>query len=507
MRRHDIACYQKVYHAAPLGCHAGVTPAFPWQQSLGLVSPAKNSTHAPAPHGADPSHSSWHSPISPQDLFGHPARPGQWGFGQSPDQGASTRLPAESQHASQHHSRSSSILPGSQLKASWQPSLSRLPLGVATPSTERAGSIGSAFSAWAPAQPSRGHSMPSMQASNTHVNSNLIHRVPAVNAMAATIPLCAAPSLPPSCPLDGLSSFPPLHPQLANLVPSASLTPGLAPPAPQAALRLLPDVGLPYGPLSLGLPGAPLPNQNALQLPPASPVSTAVFPALHSGIQPPAFPALLPPLPMLPGMPNLSSQWPLSSNLSLTQVPGGSTQPLPFPPYGCSMAPHPLGFSHMPPQLPLGFQTPVDPNLSPASSAASLYLPSSLHGLHHLPLHLAYHLPPYPPHPLQTLTASQPQPFGQLPCNPPSTPTPLVRQEAQVSPMHLRAPLPEQHPSHIHTLDQLQLPSHSWHQAAGMLSNGDRYTPAWVRHEALTATNLALSAGRSLVKLEQMPAG
>ena len=406
-------------------------------------------------------------------------------------------------------SNSSGILPGSQLKASWHPSLSLLPLGgVATPSTERAGSafsIGSAFSAWAPAQASSGHSMPSMQASNMHVGSNSIHRVPAVSALAAPAPLSAASNLPPSRPPDGLFSFPPLHPQLMNEGPSASQTPGLDPQAPQAAPKPLAAARLPYGPLSLALPGAPLPSQNATQLLPVSPVSAAAFPALHPGIRPPAFPALLPHMPMLPGMPNLSSQWPVNLNLGLNS--GGSSQPVPFPPFGYSVSPHPLGFGHMPPPLPLPFQTLSDLHLHPASSAASFYLPASLQGLHHLPPHLAYHLPPYPPHPLQTLNTSQPHPFGQLPCPLPCTPTPLVRQEAQLSPMHLGAPAPEQQPSHIQTLLQSQLPGHSWHQAAGMLSNGDRRTPAQRQDDAMTASHLAHSPSGSLVKLEHMPPG
>lgn len=73
--------------------------------------------------------------------------------------------------------------------------------------------------------------------------------------------------------------------------------------------------------------------------------------------------------------------------------------------------------------------------------------------------------------------------------------------------MLLRAPVLEQHPSHVQTLGQSQLPNHSWHQAADMLANGGRHTTARMQHDTLTAASLAHMAGRSVVKLEHMPPG
>ena len=424
----------------------------------------------------------------------------------------SSCLPAGSQQVGQHSSISSSnsLLPGSQWKASWQPTLSPLPSGFAVPSTDRAGAIGSAFSAWAPAQPSSSYSLPSVQAVNS--NSDL-HVGQAVSAAAAVstgssagrVLVSTAPSLAPSHP-PGV--FPPFGFPTLQAQPA-----GVAPSAPQTASRLS-RAGLSYKPLSLGfpLPGVAFPSQIAAQLP-ASPVSGSEVPTLPYGLGAPPFPGLLPHMPMLPGMPNPSTQWPLNSKLN----PSSGSQALPFQPFGYSMSPYPLGFGQIPPQLPLPFQFPTDPQA--ASSIASAYLPSAIQGLHHLPPNLPYHLPPnlpyqlppYPPHPMQALSTSQANPFGQS-YTLPSPQNPLIKQEADsLAPKSFppRNPAPEPQAAHRHAAGQPpQLANTSWHQAGGIpLPSGDRHTPAGTHRDKLATTNSALSFGGNIVKLESKHSG
>ena len=404
---------------------------------------------------------------------------------QGSDLGIPTCIAAGSQQVGQHSSisSSSSILPGSQWKASWQPTLGPVTSGCAVPSTDRAGTIGSAFSAWAPAQASSSYSLPNMQA--LHSSLNLGHAEPAAAAstgsLAGRIPVSTAPSLAPSCRPDVFPhfSFPTLQAQ----------PPGMAPSASPAAPRLS-GAGLSYKPLSLGfpLPRIALPSQIAPQLP-ASPVSGAEAPALPCGIGPPAFPGLLSHMPMLPGMPNLSSQWHMNSNLN----PGGGSQPLPFPPFGYNMSPYPLGFGQILPQLPLPFQFSTDTQA--ASSMASAYLPSAVQGVHHLPPDLPYHLPPYPPHPMQALGTSQAHSFGQQHTLP-SAQKPLIKQEANSfapEPFPPRNPAPEPQPSHRQAQGQQPQPaSSSWHGTGGSpLSSGDRRTPAGTHRDKMATTSLA----------------
>ena len=434
-------------------------------------------------------------------------------MGQGTAQDLSSSLPAGDQHVGHHSSSSiSSILPGSEWKAAWQPNLSPLLSGCAIPGTDRAGTIGSAFSAWVPTQASGGYSL---QTSNPNSNLNLGHAVPAaVNAGSPTGTFFAEPNLAPSRPPDVFPpfSFPTLQAQPPDVVPSTSQSSGTAPLASQTAPRLSAGAGLSYKPLSLGFPlqGLVLPSQIAAQVP-GSPASRAEIPALPCGIGAPAFPALLPHMPMLPGMPNLS-QWPLNLNPA---HPAGGSQPLPFPSFGYGVSPYPVGFGQMPPQLPLPFQFPTNPQS--ASSTASSYLPSAIQGLHHLPPNLPchllpnlpYHLPPYPPHPLQTLTSSQPHLFGQPYVLPPG-PAQLIKQEADFSapqPFPPRTLAPEQHPPHGQTLHQPQLASYNWHEAGGMLSGGDRYTPAGMHHDKTNATSLAHLSGGNIAKMEQKPPG
>ena len=480
---------------------AGSSPAFPWQQSLGLVSPARNSTHAVA---AASLHHSQGSPLAstPQDLFGPLSGVGQRGLHQGSDLGIPTCMAAGSQQVGQHSSissiSSSSILPGSQWKASWQPTLSPLSSGCAVPSTDRAGTIGSAFSAWAPAQASSSYSLPSVQA--LHSNSNLGHSEPAAavstGSLAGRVAVSTAPSLAPSRRPDVFPpfSFPTLQAQPPGMVPSAS------PTAPR-----LSGAGLSYKPLSLGfpLPGLAFPSQIAAQLP-ASPVSVAEAPALPCGTGPPTFPGLLPHMPTLPGMPNLSAQWPLHSNLN----PGSGSQPLPFPPFGYSVSPYPLGFGQIPPQLPLPFQFSTDPQ---AASMASAYLPSVVQGVHHLPPNLPYHLPPYPPHPMQALSISHAHSLGPQ-CTLPSAQNPIIKQEVTSlasEPFPPRNLALELQSSHRQAQGQQpQLASSSWHQANGSpLSRGDRRTPAGTHHDKMAATSLAPLHSGSVAKLESKHSG
>lgn len=423
---------------------------------------------------------------------------------QGSDQGISTCLPAGSQHTGQHSSISSSILPGSQWKASWPPSLGPLPSGCAVPSTDRAGTVGSAFSAWAPAQLSSGYSLHSVQASNS--NSNLGHAAPAAAVSAGSlmgrVPVTTAPSLDPSRPPD---AFPPFNFLALQAQPSASQSAGMAPSPTQTAPRLS-GPGLSYKPLSLGfpLPGIILPSQVAAQLP-TSPVSVAEVPALPCGIGAQAFPGLLPHMPMLPGMLNLSSQWPLTSSLNQ----GSRSQPLPFPPFGYSVSPYPLGYGQMPPQLPLPFQFPTDPQA--ASTMASAYLPSAVQGVHHLPPNLPYHLPPYPPHPMQALSPSQAHPFVQQ-YTLPSAQNPLIKQEDNSlapNPFPPRNLAPEPLVAHRQAQGrQAQLANSSWHPAGGNpQSSGDRHTSAGTHHDKLASTSLPLVYGGSVAKVEPKHSG
>ena len=487
---------------------AGSSPVPPWQQSLGLVSPARN-THAVAAG----LHQSQSGPLgsTPQDLFGPPSGVGQWGLRQGSDQVTSTSLPAESQQIGQQQhssisissssSSSSSILPGSQWKASWQPSLGPLPSGCALFSTERAGTIGSAFSAWAPAQASSGYSLPSAQASSSA--PSLGHTAPAAPAAAAAaaavvnagslvgrVPVSAASSLAPSRLPDVVSpfSFPTIQSQ------------GMAPSPSQTAPKLT-GPGLSYKPLSLGfkLPGIAFSSQLAVQ-PSASPVSVAEVPALPCGIGPPAYPGLLPHMPMLPGMPNVPSQWPLNPSLN----PGCGSQPLPFPPFGYSVSPYPLGFGQVPPQLPLPFQFSTDPQA--AGSMASAYLPSAVQSVHHLPPNLPYHLPPYPPpHPVQALTPSQAYPLGHQ-YTLPSAQNPLVKQEANSlspKPSPPSNPALELRAAHRQPPGQQpQLANSSWHH-----SGGDRHTTAGTHHDQMATTSLTPLYSGNIAKLEPKHSG
>ena len=447
-------------------------------------------------------HNGSHSILSPQGLFSHSGRAEVLGLHQT----APASLPVSNHSASQYGNHSNgSILPGSQMKALWPPTLSALPLGSGPPLTDKAGTTGSAFSAWAPSQGPTGHSLLSVQSMQAKPTSHADLRspvAPATGPLTAMAPLAGAepglahPDLPQS-----QFTFPTVPSQLSQMVPST----------PQQAPALPTSPGLAYSPLSLGfpMPGLALPaqlrSQFTVQLPgqlpaqlPSSPISrapvaaaSAGFSALNYGMGSPMMLGMLPQIPTLPGMQNVPSQWPLNLN------PGAASQPLPFPPFGYSMSPYPLGFGHLPPQPLPPFQPPSDPQT--ASSTASVRVPGPPQGLSHLPASLAYHLPPYPPNALQTLIASQPPPLG-----PPHSVLPEANPQVKQESGSLGSSLPEQ----IGSASQLRSQhGQTSQQAAGLHSNGNTHMSAKSNRDDSPAANLAQLSRASSGRSAQKPAG
>ena len=478
--------------------HLAGSLTFPWQQSLGLISPGKIGTHTVPAAAAQPSS---HGSVPPQELFSHPRRQEQLGlkgFDPAPIPGLSGESYSVGQHISSNSS-GSSILPGSQLNVSWQPTVASYSTGFGLPSHDRAGTMCSAFSAWAPAQTATGHSTPSVQ--SMHVGSiwNAGFKLPSASRTGP--PAAAAPSQPPSAPSDpqdGLFSFPTVISQIPGMVPSASHN---TPTLPSGS-------GLSYGPLSLGpsVPGLALPGQFAAHLPAtAVPIAstTAGMPALNYGVGAPPFSGLLPPLPQLPGMLNLPSQWP--SNFPS----GAASQPPPFLPFGYSISPYPIGFGHLPPQLPLPlpFHLPPDPHTP--SSTASTPLPNPNQGLNPQSFNMPYHLPPYPPNPLQTLIASQPPFYGQLPAFA-TDPALQIKQEPGPGGWASQDPKgypPQQHLQHGQTPQQVSAIPPSWEQLAGLHHSSGGHAPARPIHEGLAAAEVAHLSRGSTSKAGQKASG
>ena len=486
------------------------SPTFPWQQSLGLISPGKIGTHTvPAAAAAAAAQASLHGSVPPQELFSHLGRQGQSGL-KGFDPGPLTGLSGENYGVSQHRMSGSSgsrVLPGSELKVSWQPSVASYPGGLGLPSHDRAGTTGSAFSAWAPVQTAPGHSLPSMQSMQVGASLNVGFKLPSASLpsasrpgpLAATArPPVAASTSAPSDSQDGLFSFPSVIPQLPDMVPSISQNAPTLPSGP----------GLSYGPLSLGcpMPGLGLPGHFAAQ-PPISAVSTvrttAVIPALNYGVGSPPFAGLLPQMPPLPSMPNLPSQWPLDF------ASGTASQPPPFLPFCYSISPYPIGFGHLPPQLPLPipFHLPPDPQTS--SSTASTTLPDPIQGSNPQLPTVPYHLPPYPPNPFQTLIATQPPLYGQ----PPAFATyPALQIKQEPGPLGVGSPdptgyPPQQHIQHGQAAQPASAIQPSWEQLAELQPSSDRHMLARPNHEDSAAASSAYLSRGSNGKVGQKATG
>ena len=402
---------------------------FPWQQSLGLISPVKaggQQGKIPTPTASTPAalHDSFR-PISPQALFSYPGRNTQPQM-RVQDQGhAGNHLPESSmgpqqqqrqQQHQQHQQQPSSQHVGFGSQQGNQPSLSwssglglgmPLALGSPHPGMDRVGTTGSAFSAWAPLPI---HSVPSMQGSGS--------RLGAASHMSGTTGAASRASATGPGAVSGLPSL--------GSVPTAG--------AYQSAL--------PLGSHATAVSAATLPYSFPGQMPAAVSVSSSAAPDPQfspAGIRNLPFSTLLPQMPFLPPSPYLTSQWPLMHGLTPSQPPY-------LPQLSYSAPPYPLGFAHLPPHLP--HQLPSNP-LSPVSMPAPILPnPNQNPGL------LPYHLPPYLPNPMQILVSSQaPLPGPDL-----NLLTPLAANQAlQVklepgSAAHTPGPLPpEQRHAQLHS--------------------------------------------------------
>ena len=382
MLRHELHLYAAVD-----------APAFPWQHSLGLISPLKIAVQetfssAPAAAGTTPAQHDSFDAISPQALFGHPGRQGQTQSLTQTDQTQLLSFPVGIQQGSQQSSHSS--LPSSQPGVAWSSapgSGTVSQLGFLNAGMDRVGTTGSAFSAWAPSQ---AHSVQGNALLGTGLNlSGISGATPgsargptpwAQQGMAPPEP-AAAPgvyqgALPVGFHAPAMSS-PSLSGPFAARRPSATL-PGIAPATVDPKLFS----GTPELPSSL--PGTQ---------------------AFSTGSGTPAFATLLPHMPFMTLPPHLSGQWPLAHGLM--------SQAQYLPQLSRTAPPYPLGFAHLAHHLPY----PLPTHHHDSVSTPPAYLQNPVQGSSHLPLNLPYHLPSYLPHPMQTLIPSQPpllNPFGQL---------------------------------------------------------------------------------------------